>query len=141
MNGQWLTFFFGGGLWTFWYGALFTVFLSLIGTIYYLWQDPQGPSGAAFILYILYFYAFAVVVVITTVDVAWWARTVGYGFMATGGLVILAWIILGLSWKFIFMASDPNYPERLLPGRILFTLHSVLLYLGNLWLLWRIRPA
>ncbi len=141
MNGQWITFFFGGGLWTIWYGALFTVFLSLLGTVYYVWQDTQGPSGADFMMYILYFYAFAVLVVITTVDVAWWARTVGHGFMATGGLVILAWIILGFSWKFIFMASDPNYPERLLPGRILFTLHSILLYAGNLYMLWRLRPS
>lgn len=38
-----------------------------------------------------------------------------------------------------FWATDPNYPHMLVPGRVLFIMHSLLLYGGNLWLLWQIR--
>jgi hypothetical protein len=49
--------------------------------------------------------------------------------------ILLAWIAVGLLWTFLFMATDPNYPKQLLPGRILFTVDCVALYFANLWML------
>ena len=54
-------------------------------------------------------------------------------------LIVMTCIGVGLSWTFLFWATDPNYPHMLLPGRVLFLLHSSMLYGGNLWLLSQIR--
>ncbi len=37
------------------------------------------------------------------------------------------------------MASDPNKPHRLVPGRILFGALRLVVYLGNLAMLARVR--
>ncbi|HLZ33857.1 MAG TPA: hypothetical protein VKP13_07560 [Nitrospira sp.] len=65
----------------------------------------------------------------------------GYGFRSKAFIVLLSWVVVGISWTFLFWATDANYPEQLLPGRILFTLHSGLLYAANLWLLPQIRST
>jgi len=39
------------------------------------------------------------------------------------------------------MASDPNYPHRLLPGRILFGVLTTAIYLANLAMLARARAG
>lgn len=59
----------------------------------------------------------------------------------TGLFLLLAWVVTGLSWTFLVMATDPNYPEQLFTGRLLFTRHSILLYAGNLWMLWVLRAG
>jgi len=115
--------------------VLFALFLAMMGTAYYACLDSSGPSGAPFLIFMLYAYAFLVLAVMSTVDVALWARASGHGILTTGLLLMLAWIVIGLSWPFLFMATDPNYPEQLFAGRVLFTLHSTLLYVGNLWML------
>jgi len=140
MNGSWLSILFGGETWSWWYGALFTMFLAMMGTAYYACQEPTGVGGGAPILmFLLYAYAFLILAVMSTVDVVLWARASGHGILITGLFLLLAWSVTGLSWTFLFMATDPNYPEQLFAGRVLFTLHSILLYAGNLWMLWVLR--
>jgi hypothetical protein len=139
MNTSWLSILFGGGTWPWWYGVLFALFLALMGTAYYACLDSSGPGGAPFLMFMLYAYAFLLLAVMSTVDVWLWARASGHGIPMTGLFILLAWIVLSLSWTFLFWATDPNYPERLLKGRVLFTLHSILLYAGNLWMLWVLR--
>jgi hypothetical protein len=53
--------------------------------------------------------------------------------------LVVTWIVVGLSWTFLFWATDPNYPHLLLPGRVFFIAHTIMLYAANLWLLWQIR--
>lgn len=77
----------------------------------------------------------------TTVDLWLWARASGRGILMTGLFMLLAWIVIGLSWTFLFMATDPNYPEQLFKGRVLLALHSILLYAGNLWMLRVLRTG
>lgn len=139
MNDSWLSILFGGGTWPWWHGVLFALFLSMMGTAYYACLDSSGPGGAPFLMFMLYAYAFLLLAVMSTVDVWLWARASGHGIPMTGLFMLLAWIVIGLSWTFLFWATDPNYPERLLMGRLLFTLHSILLYAGNLWMLWVLR--
>ncbi|MEQ1794327.1 MAG: hypothetical protein ABL970_09075 [Nitrospira sp.] len=65
----------------------------------------------------------------------WWHGVLFFMFL------LLVWSVTGLSWIFLFVATDPNYPEQLFTGRVLFTLHSILLYAGNLWMLWVLRTG
>jgi hypothetical protein len=141
MNGGWWAFIFGGGTWTWWYGILFLALLMLMGTAIYACQVPSGPGAGPFIMLGVFFVAFVMLTIVSTVDVAWWAGASGSGLRAKILFVLATWVAVGLLWPFLFWATDPNYPERLLPGRLLFTLHALLLYAGNLWLLWRLRPA
>ncbi|NOS78509.1 MAG: hypothetical protein HOP35_11245 [Nitrospira sp.] len=141
MNDRWPSILFGGGTWPWWYGVLFALFLAMMGTAYYACLDSSGPSGAPFLMFMLYAYAFLLLAVMSTVDIWLWARASGHGILMTGLFVLLAWIVIGLSWTFLFMATDPNYPEQLFTGRVLFTLHSILLYAGNLWMLWVLRTG
>jgi hypothetical protein len=140
-SGGWTTFLFGSGTWTMWYGSLCLAFLMLMGTAYYACQDPSGPSATPMLMLMVFFVAFVIMAIGTTIDVALWAGTAGYGPGVTIVFVAAAWVALGLLWTFLFWASDPNYPDRLLPGRLLFTLHSMLIYAGNLWILWQLRAA
>lgn len=139
MNQAAVSLFFGSGSWVFWYGALFMVLVALMGTALYVWQDPAGPSAGPMIMLTVFFFAFVVLAVISTIDVAWWAKAAGCGLMTITLFVLLTWGALALLWTFLFWASDPNYPDRLLPGRLLFLVHSIGLYAGNLWLLRTLR--
>ncbi len=141
MNGGWFSFLFGGGAWMLWYGSLFAAFLMLVGTSLYTCMEPSGPSAGPMLMLMVFFLAFIIMLVVTSVDIAWWAGTAGYGLVSKAFFVLLTWVAVGLLWTFLFWATDPNYPGQLLPGRILFTGHSLLLYGGNLWLLWRIRSS
>lgn len=126
---------FGAGTWTLWYGALLLTFLMLMGTAVYACIEPSGPSAGPMLMLLVFILAFAGMFVMTSVDVALLVRALGYGFMSSIFAVLLAWIILGLSWTFLFWATDPNDPPMLIPGRALFIGHSLLLYAGNLWVL------
>ena len=68
-----------------------------------------------------------------------WAGAAGYSFWVRLLLVPATWALLGLLWTFLIWATDPNYPQRLLPGRILFFAHSSVVYAVNLWCLWRVQ--
>lgn len=89
----------------------------------------------------VYAYALLIIWVLSTVDVFQWARASGYGLGLSAVLVLLAWIVIGFSWMFLVWATDPNYPERLLTGRLLFAVDSILLYGANVWMLWSMRRA
>lgn len=139
MSDGWMSFFVGKGSWTLWYGSLFAAFLMLMGTGVYACLDPSGPGAGPMLMLMVFILAFAGILVVTSVDVVLLARGAGYGFISMAISILLAWIAVGLSWTFLFWATDPNYPEMLLPGRALFILHSLLMYGGNLWLIWQIR--
>lgn len=141
MNASWLAWGFGGGTWTTWYGLLFIAFLMLLGVTVYAMQDPAGPSATPFLMMGLFFIAFGIFVVLSPIDAWLWATAQGYSVLAKIFLVPATWVLLAFLWTFLFWATDPNYPEKLLPGRILFPLYSLLIYAANLWLLWRIRPT
>lgn len=87
----------------------------------------------------VFFLEFSIMLIISTVDVWMWAATAGYGVLIKAAIVVLLWIVAGLLWTWLFWATDPNYPDRLVPGRIIFVMQSRLLYWGNLWFLSRIR--
>ena len=135
----WMAIAFGNGTWTLWYGFLFIAFLMLLGTGVYACLEPSGPSAGPMLMLMVFVFAFAAMLVVTSIDVGLFARTPGSGFMSVTLSVLMAWIAVGLSWTFLFWATDPNYPHMLLPGRVLFIAHSIILYGGNLWLLWQIR--
>jgi hypothetical protein len=129
-----LAFLFGHGSWVWWHGALAVAFVLLLGVILYAWRDPKGP-GAGILMFMVFCLAWLMMLIFSTVDVLRWsfARDDGWGLRI--GFIVLAWIAVGLLWTLLFWATDPNYPEKLLPGRILFTAHCVALYFGNLWML------
>ena len=135
----WITVVFGNGTWTLWYGSLSIAVLMLLGTGVYACLTPEGPSAGPMIMLMVFFLAFCMMLVVTSVDLGLFLRTVGSGVVTISLFLLAAWIAVGLSWTFLFWATDPNYPHMLVPGRVLFIAHSLLLYGGNLWLLWQIR--
>ena len=135
MSRDWLAVVFGQGGWVWWHRTLALVFLTMVGMLVYAWRDPQGPGGGAFLMFIAYFLAWVLLLFITTVDVLLWCAATQRGWGQRLLFVLLAWIAISLLWTLLFRATDPNYPERLIPGRILFGLHSTALYVANLWML------
>jgi hypothetical protein len=130
-----MLFVFGEGGWIWWHGALALAFAMLLGVVIYAWRSPEGPGAGGILMTLAFFLAWSLMLAFCTVDVVRWsfARQDGWGIRI--GLVLLAWIAVGVLWTFLFWATDPNYPEKLLPGRILFAAHSIALYFGNLWML------
>ena len=135
----WMTMAFGNGTWTLWYVSLFITFLLLLWTGVYACLEPEGPGAGPMLMLMIFFVAFCVMLVVTSVDIGLFARRAGSGLLAPAVFVVITWVGVGLSWTFLFWATDPNYPHMLVPGRVLFIMHSLLLYGGNLWLLWQIR--
>jgi hypothetical protein len=139
MTDGWIGMAFGSGTWKLWYGSLFLAFLMLLGTGIYACLEPEGPGAGPMLMLMVFVLAFVTILVVTSVDVGLFARSTGSGFMRIVLFVVATWMVVGLSWTFLFWATDPNSPHLLFPGRILFIAHSVMLYTANLWLLWRIR--
>ena len=139
MRPSWPAIVFGSGAWTLWYGSLFLAFLMLLATGLYACVEPSGPGAGPMLMLMVFCVALAALLIITSVDVAWFARVAGSGVMAIGLFVVMSWVGVSFSWTFLFWATDPNYPHMLWPGRVLFFTHSVLLYAANLWLLWHMR--
>ena len=129
-----MTFLFGQGGWIWWHGTLALAFVMLLGVALHAWSGAKG-TGAGILMFMVFCIAWFMMLVLSTGDVVLWslARDDGWGMRI--GFVLLAWIAVGLLWTFLFMATDPNYPQKLLPGRILFTAHCVALYAANLWML------
>lgn len=130
-----MVFLFGQGGWIWWHAALAVTFVMLVGVAIYAWRDPKGPGGGAILMFMAFCLAWFLMLVFSTVDVVRWSLATQDGWGMRVLFVVLGWIAVGLLWTFLFMATDPNYPEKLLPGRILFTAHCVALYVGNLWML------
>jgi len=139
MTPGWMSLVFGNGTWTLWYGSLLIAFLMLLGTGVYVCLEPEGPGAGPMLMLMVFVLAFAAMVVMTSIDVGLFAKARGRGWMTIALCLPVTWISLGFSWTFLFWATDPNYPHLLIPGRALFITHSVILYGGNLWLLWQIR--
>jgi len=141
MSSNGLAFIFGSGISALWYGSLFVAFIVLMGTGVYACQESTGPSGGPFIMLILFFLAFTFLAIASPINAVLWAGSANYALWVKILLVPATWALLALLWTFLFWATDPNYPERLLPGRVLFFLHSILTYAANLWMLWRLRAG
>lgn len=137
----WISFLLGGEKWSLWYGALASAFLMLMGTAVYACLDSDGPGAGPILMLMVFFLGFSIMLIISTVDVWMWAGTAGYGVPIKAAIVVLSWIVVGLLWTWLFWATDPNYPDRLVPGRIIFAMQSLLVYGSNLWFLSRIRGA
>ena len=135
-----MTFFFGQGNWIWWHGALALAFVMLLAVAIHAWSGAKG-TGAGILMFMVFCVAWFMMLVLSSVDVVVWsfARDDGWGMRI--GSVLLAWIAVGVLWTFLFMATDPNYPAKLLPGRILFTALSVALYAANLWMLSEARTS
>ena len=131
-------FLFGQGGWIWWHGALALSFVMLLGAAIYAWRDPKGP-GSGILMFMVFCLAWFLMLVFSTVDVVRWSLATQDGWGMRMLFVLFGWIAVGLLWTFLFWATDPNYPEKLLPGRILFTAHSVALYFANLWMLAAVR--
>ena len=139
MTSGWMGIVFGHGTRTLWSGSLLIAFLMLLGTGVYACLEPEGPGAGPMLMLMVFVLAFAAMVVITSVDVVLFAKGRGRGVMTIALCLFVTWIALGFSWTFLFWATDPNYPHMLLPGRVLFIAHSIILCGGNFWLLWQIR--
>ena len=139
MTPGWMGIVFGNRAWIIWYGSLLIAFLILLGTGVYACLEPEGPGAGPMLMLMVFVLAFAAMAIITSVDVMLFEKARGRGVMTIALCLLVTWIALGFSWTFLFWATDPNYPHMLLPGRMLFIAHSIILYGGNLWLLWQIR--
>ncbi len=131
----WTAVVFGNGTWILWHVLLLLAFLMLLGTGVYACLEPEGPGAGPMLMLMVFFLAFAAMLVMTSVNVGLFAKVKGSGVMTVGLFILVSWIAVGLSWTFLFWATDPNYPHMLFPGRALFFAHSITLYIGNLWLL------
>ncbi|WP_414662058.1 hypothetical protein [Horticoccus sp. 23ND18S-11] len=121
------------------HAAMGGAFLTLAAVLWYMVIDPKGPGGGAFLAFLGFCVAWAVLLLLSTVVAVLWARTSQLHWALWIALILGLWIAVGLLWTFLFMASDPNYPHRLLPGRISFGALTVAIYLGNLAMLARVR--
>ena len=134
-----ITFFIGQGLWIWLHAALGGAFLLLAAVLWYMVLDPKGPGGGAFLAFLGFFVGWAVLLILSTVNGILWARVSHLHWALWILLLIVVWAAVGFLWMFLFMASDPNYPQRLVPGRILFGALTLVVYLGNLAMLVRVR--
>jgi hypothetical protein len=120
------------------YGLLFVAWLLLMATALYAAAETSGPSAWPMLMLLVFVLGFLLMLSLTTVHVVRYAGMAGYGLVSKLLFIVLTWLGVGCSWTFLFWATDPNYPEQLMPGRVLFTLHGLVTYIGNLWLLWHI---
>lgn len=121
------------------HAALGGAFLTLAAVLWYMVIDPKGPGGGAFLAFLGFCVAWGVLLVFSTVNGILWARAAQFHWALWILVILGVWIAVGLLWTFLFMASDPNYPQRLFPGRIIFGALTVAIYLGNLAMLARVR--
>jgi hypothetical protein len=136
-----ITFFLGHGSWIWLYAVLGGAFLTQAGVLWYMVLAPKGPGGGPFLAFMAYTVAWLVLLVLSTVSGILWARATQLHWMLWILVLLGLWIAVGLMWQFLFMASDPNYPHRLLPGRILFGALTTAIYRANLVMLARARAG
>lgn len=101
--------------------------------------DPKGPGGGPFMAFLAFCGAWSVLLILSTANGILWARATQLNWALWIVLILGLWIAVGLLWSFLFMASDPNYPHRLVPGRIYFGVLTLVIYLANLAMLARVR--
>jgi hypothetical protein len=134
-----ITFVIGHGGWMWLYAALGGAFLTQAAVLWYMVAAPQGPGGGPFLAFIAYTGAWVVLLAISTVSGILWARAAQLPWLLWILVLLGLWVAVGLMWQFLFMATDPNYPHRLVPGRILFGALTTAIYLANLAMLARAR--
>lgn len=139
MSGRLTDFIFGGGSAPVQHWALLLSFLALLGVSWYSANGPTGPGAGPMLVYLVFALAFVVLLFLTPLNATRWAAATGRPrwlnlFIVPGG-IILVWYL----WTFVVWGTDPNYPERLPRGRILLPLHALLVYVVNLYFLWRVR--
>ncbi len=134
-----ITFLVGQGPWIWLHAALGGAFLMLAAVLWYMVLDPKGPGGGAFLAFLGFFVGWAVLLILSTVNGILWARACQLNWALWLLVLVVVWVAVGFLWFFLFMASDPNYPHRLFPGRILYGALTLVVYLVNLAMLARIR--
>jgi hypothetical protein len=107
----------------------------------YAMVAASGPSARPMVMLLVFVLGFLLMLFMTTIHVVRYAGIAGYGIMSKLLFVLLAWMAVSCSWTFLVWATDPNYPEQVVPGRTLLFLHAFLTYVGNLWLLWHLSLA
>src|SRR5262249_575926 len=99
-------------------------------------KPPSGPSATPMIMLGLFALAWLGFAIATPIDAVLWARSRSLGLAIRVLLVPASIAAVGLLWLFLAWASGPNYPDRLLRGRLLFVGSSIAIYLLNLAALW-----
>ncbi|MSR02953.1 MAG: hypothetical protein EXR94_09500 [Gemmatimonadetes bacterium] len=121
--------------------AVATAFAGLMLTGWYAIQDPTGPSGSAFVMFLALAGAMGILLLVTPINLVRWATVTGRGFGIKLLLVAAAVGLVGLIWTLVVWATDPNYPERLTRGRVLYLAHSAGICLLNYAAIRRVRPV
>jgi len=120
-------FLFGDGRWRLRYVSVTLVFVMLAATAIYAWQESSAPSATPILFFMIFCSAFAILSVVFPANVWQWSGRMGYSAMRKSFMIVAALLFAGLLWKFLFQATDPNYPERLLRGRLLFVFEALLI--------------
>jgi hypothetical protein len=140
MEPRWTEFFLGGGApvqqW-----VLLLSFAVMLWASWYAGNGPEGPSGGPFIVYGFFLIAFAGFLVLTPFNAARWVAAAGLSRWINLVIVPAAIGFVWYLWTFAVWGTDPNYPERIARGRLLLPLHSTMLYLLNLYFIWRRRAG
>lgn len=111
----------------------------LMLTGWYAIQDPSGPSATPILVFMALMIGIGILLLVTPINLVRWAAAGGRGFAIKVLLVAASLVLVGLIWTFAVWATDPNYPERLARGRVLFLAHSAGLCLLNYGLIRRLR--
>ncbi len=119
--------------------AVTVAFAGLMLTGWYAIQDPSGPSATPILVFMVLMIAMGILLLVTPINLVRWAAAGGRGFAIKVALVAGSFTLVGLIWTFAVWATDPNYPERLFRGRVLFFAHSAGLCLLNYGLIRRFR--
>lgn len=121
--------------------AVATAFACLMLTGWYAIQDSTGPSGSVFVMFLALAGAMGILLLVTPINLVRWATVTGRGFGIKLLLVAAAVGLVGLIWTLVVWATDPNYPERLTRGWVLYFAHSAGICLLNYAAIRRVRPV
>ncbi|MFO0981323.1 MAG: hypothetical protein U1E76_06130 [Planctomycetota bacterium] len=133
---SWLHFFLGESGWSLVHVLLALAFLTLMLVLHHACKQPSGPSAVPMIMMGLFYLAWCVFFIASPINAVLWARTRSLGWMSKLLLVPASFAAVSVLFVFLIRASDPNYPQRLLRGRVLFVLSSIAIYVLNLAALW-----
>lgn len=119
--------------------AVTIAFAGLMLAGWYAIQEATGPSGSAFVMFLALAGAMGILFLVTPVNLVRWATVTRRANWIKLLLVAVSVVMVGLIWTFVVWATDPNYPERLIRGRILYFVHSAGICLLNYAAIRRVR--